>query len=360
MSNLLYKIDKSFFNEDNISKNILPYFNIYDAEISLVKFKDTDKQRAVYKVKFNNKLYCLKKIYFSKEELLYVYSALEWLHIYNINVPNLLSTANGMRYLDYNNIFFILTPWIEGVKCNFDNIYHIKKSASELAKFHNCTKNFTPIKGSFLREGYDDLYKSIYKHFNQLLEFSNSAFKKKDSFSKKYIEYFDINLDLCKLALQHSLEIDAESLSKSLCHGDYVNKNIIFSKEDLWIIDFDKCKNDFCAHDLSYFMRRLLKRENTNWDTDLTLIILTNYNYHKKLTKSDLKYIIAYLAFPQKFWKVSHDYYKNSKVYSKTYFSKILLKANTDRYKHLNFIIELTKRLDSINWDLDLLKNKTL
>ena len=93
---------------------------------------------------------------------------------------------------------------------------------------------------------------------------------------------------------------------------------------------------------------------------DLTLIILTNYNYHKKLTKSDLKYIIAYLAFPQKFWKVSHDYYKNSKVYSKTYFSKILLKANTDRYKHLNFIIELTKRLDSINWDLDLLKNKTL
>ena len=341
MSNLLYKIDKSFFNEDNISKNILPYFNIYDAEISLVKFKDTDKQRAVYKVKFNNKLYCLKKIYFSKEELLYVYSALEWLHIYNINVPNLLPTANGMRYLDYNNILFILTPWIEGVKCNFDNIYHIKKSAAELAKFHNCTKNFTPIKGSFLREGYDDLYKSIYKHFNQLLEFSNSAFKKKDSFSKKYIEYFDINLDLCKLALQHSLEIDAESLSKSLCHGDYVNKNILINNDTVSLIDFDKCKMDFVARDISYFLRRLLKRENTNWQINLTLNVLDSYMEENELTDSDLKFIVAYIAFPQKFWKLSRDYYKNIRKCNKNSFISLMEKGLNKSKNQLDFTYEL-------------------
>lgn len=354
MGNILYKIDKSFFNEENISKNILPYFGIHNAEICLVKFKDTDKQRAVYKVKYNNKYYCLKKIYFSKEELLYVYSALEWLHIYNINVPNFISTKNGMRYLDYNGILFILTPWIDGTKCDFNNFDHVKQSSIELAKFHTCSQNFTPIKRSCLRKSYDDLYKSNHKHFIQLQDFSNLASKNKDSFSKKYLKYLDTNLELCKLSLKHASEINTSNLSKSLCHGDFVNKNILFSNDNLWIIDFDKCKNDYCAHDLSYFMRRLLKREQTNWNVHLALMILKNYNYHKTLTKSDLKYIIAYLAFPQKFWKVSHDYYNNTKSYDKNLFCKFLSKSNSDVNNHLNFVIALSKVLEDIDWDISI------
>ena len=358
MDNTLYKIDKSFFNEDNISKNVLPYFNIYDAEISLVKFKNTEKQRAVYKVIFNNKSYCLKKIYFSEEELLYVYSALEWLHIYNINVPNLIPTRDGMRYLNYNNILFILTPWIDGVKCNFDNLEHVKQSSIELAKFHSCTKNFSPIKGSYLRTGFDDLYKSIYKHYYQLKKFYNAAKKNNDPFSKNYIKNLDRNLELCNFSLEHASEIDTNCLSKSLCHGDYVNKNILFTNNDLWIIDFDKCKNDYCAHDLSYLMRRLLKREHTNWDIHITLMILKNYNYHKTLTKSDLKYIISYLAFPQKFWKISHDYYKDKNSYDKGLSFILLLKSNSDFNNHLIFIILLTKILEDAQWDISLIENK--
>ena len=34
------------------------------AEISIIKFKDTDKQRAVYKIDFKEKSYCLKKVYY--------------------------------------------------------------------------------------------------------------------------------------------------------------------------------------------------------------------------------------------------------------------------------------------------------
>lgn len=360
MNSLIPSIKKSFFSEDNISKFILPNFNIFDAEVSLIKFKDTDKQRAIYKIKFNNKFYCLKKIYFSKEELLYVYSAIEWLHIYKINVPNLIPTSHGMRFLDYNNILFILTPWIDGVKCDFNNYSHIKKSSIELAKLHRCTKNFTPIKGSFFRKGYDNLFESTSKHFNQLLFFSNLSFNKKDEFSKKYIENFDINLDLCKFSLEYSSQINEDSLSRSLCHGDYVNKNIIFSNNDLWIIDFDKCKNDYCAHDIAYFMRRLLKREDTNWDINIALMVLTNYNDHKKLSPSDIKYIISYLAFPQKYWKISRDYFKSSNLYDKATFIKMLSKSSTYSYKQYIFICKIIKIFNDSNWNLDKIKNKTL
>ena len=348
----LKNIDKSFFNEDNIAKKILPHFNIYDAEVSMVKLKDTDKQRAVYKVNFNNNKYCLKKIYFSKEELLYVYSAVEWLYEYGINVPRFLPTSDRMRYLNYNNILFILTPWINGEKCNFDNYEHVFKSTINLTKIHRCSKNFKPINGSYIREGYNNINSSIYKHYNELLILYNDARKKNDDFSKEFIKNIDINLKLCEYAISYSSEIDEKNLSRSLCHGDYVNKNILFSKDDIWIIDFDKCKNDYCAHDLSYFMRRLLKREKTNWNLDLALNILKEYNSHKELTKDDLKYILSYLAFPQKFWKTCHDYYRSSNKSNKNSLYKILLKSNLYVNEHLNFIVEISNKLEIINWNI--------
>ena len=35
---------------DNIRKNILPKFFLDNADITMIKFKDTDKQRAVFKI----------------------------------------------------------------------------------------------------------------------------------------------------------------------------------------------------------------------------------------------------------------------------------------------------------------------
>ena len=46
----------------------------------MIKFKDTEKQRAVYKIDYIDKSYCLKKVYYNEAELLFVYSAMEWLY----------------------------------------------------------------------------------------------------------------------------------------------------------------------------------------------------------------------------------------------------------------------------------------
>ncbi|WP_143314676.1 CotS family spore coat protein [Clostridium sp. HBUAS56017] len=353
MSSIVCNPDKSVFYEENILKNILPYFNIFEANVSMVKFKDTDKQRAVYRIDFNSHSYCLKKVYFPEEELLYVYSSLEWLYRNDLNVPKLLPSSNNGRFAEYNDMLFILTPWIEGIKCNFDKFNDVISSSIELAKLHKCSQNFTPIYGSIIRTGFDNIYISNSKHFEQLLQISNLAFKIQDSFSKKFIDDFDVNLELCKISLELSSNINSKDLSISLCHGDYVNKNIIFSSDKkLWIIDFDKCRLDYCAHDLSYFMRRLLKRENTNWNIDIAMSILKAYNTYKPLTKSDLKYIISYIAFPQKYWKISRDYYKNINKCSKTSFQTLINKASARNENQLNFINYITNRLSKNNWTL--------
>lgn len=330
-----------------VKRKILPQYNLQNARVSMVKFKDTDKQRAVYKVTDDDESYCLKKVYYNKNNLLYVYSAIEWLYQNNINVPKLLPTTNNSRFVLYDNMLFILTPWIDGEKCSFDNKKHIDLSIKTLANIHSVSKNFYPINNSSSKIGFDDYYISTLKHFQDLLKASNEAFKYKDNFSKTFLNSFDLNIKLAKISLYISSKIDSTNLSKSLCHGDFVNKNIIFTDEDrVWIIDFDKCKKDYCARDLSYFMRRLLKRENTNWDSNLALSILENYSSIKPLSSSDLRYITAYICFPQKYWKISHDYYRNVRKCNKVAFKKLLLAATSKSQEQYQFTLEIIDKIE--------------
>ena len=341
MENLSFNINDELLPVDELKNNILIYYNLENSSVVNVKFKNTDKQRAVYKIDYKDKKYCLKKVYYNEENLLYVYSTMEWCFRNGINVPKLLPTITGSRYVKYKDMLFILTPWLDGEKCDFDNLNHVLLSSKTLGKLHKASKNFLPIEGSARREGFENYSETISKHFNQLLLSINNAHKYNDRFSKLFLDNIDENLELAKLSFEISSSMDLDNLSRSLCHGDYVNKNILIYNDTISLIDFDKCKMDFSARDISYFLRRLLKRENTNWQINLTLKVLDSYSDENELTDSDFKFIIAYIAFPQKFWKLSRDYYKNIKKCNKNSFISLMDK-NLYKSKHqLEFTYEL-------------------
>lgn len=335
-------LQNSNLSPEIIKRYVLPKFNLENARISVIKFKDTEKQRAVYRIDYKNNSYCLKKVYYELEDLLYVYSAIEWLYRNNIRVPKLLPTINNNRFVKFDNMLFTLTPWIEGEKCCFDNMNHIEISIKKLAQIHSISRNFKPIFGSNSKEGFDDYYISTLKHFQDLLKSSNDSFKYKDKFSKKFISDFDINFRLAEISLDMSNKIDTNQLSRSLCHGDYVNKNIIIPNDnDPWIIDFDKCKMDYCAKDLSYFLRRLLKRENTKWNLDLFLNVMETYNKISPLTEADIYYIVSYICFPQKYWKISKDYFKNVYKCNKNSFLTLINNATSKSEYQYRFAVNI-------------------
>jgi CotS family spore coat protein len=329
----------NLLSEENVKRYVLPYYKLENSEVTQIKFKDTDKQRAVYKVTTYDNCYCLKKIYFSVEELLFVYSAIEWLYRNGVKVPRILPTRDRGRFVNYENMLFVLTPWIDGEKCSYDNIDHVLDSSVNLSKLHSCSRRFEPINGSSHRTGFEDLSASIQKHFQQLLMCSNLAFKHGDKFSKLFLQHFDTNILLAQKAANIAASINNDNLNKCLCHLDYVNKNIIFDKnQDIWIIDFDKCKIDYRVHDISYFLRRLLKRDNTKWDLELTINCLKLYEKNYALNLDEYKAILVYLAFPQKYWKISRDYYNNINKCNKNSFITLLSKACNKSDYQLQFI----------------------
>lgn len=335
------------FKESYLRENILNQYNLEDATISLIKFKDTEKQRAVFKISKDDASYCLKKIYFNEASLLFVYSALHWLWKKGINTPILLNTKDGLKYVKHSGMIFILTHWIDGYKCDYDNLDHIILSIRQLAHIHSCSRKFTPIHGSEDRVGLDNYYISISKHFNTLLTSYNTATNIKDKFSTIFLENFDENLNLAKIALSISANINEDELSNSICHGDYVNKNILFDNNDnIWAIDLDKCKYDYSIKDLGYYLRRLLRRTDTLYNVELTMSILREYNRYATLTPSDLRYLVASICFPQKFWKISKDYYRNIKKCNKAAFITLLEKSNDCLSSHSKFINEIIPRIE--------------
>lgn len=341
------KDNLKFLSEESMKLNILPYYNLSDAEVSQIKFKDTDKQRAVYKISKSERCYCLKKVYFPLPELLFVYSATEWLSAYGIKVPKLLPTLNKGRYVEFKNMLFILTDWIDGRKLDYDNTDDIYKASLNLGKMHKFTKSFEPIKGSSNRYKFENVYQSTKKHFNQLLMSSNLAFQYNDNFSKLFLSQFKYNIELAQFAYDVAATLSEENLSFALCHLDYVNKNLIFdNNNDLWVIDFDKCRIDYCIHDISYFMRRFLKRTDTRWNFTTAIKSLEFYETMHPLTLAEYKGLFVYLIFPQRFWKISRDYYKNIKKCNKSSFINMMLDINKNIQYQINFANDFSNYIE--------------
>ncbi|WP_297634681.1 CotS family spore coat protein [uncultured Clostridium sp.] len=338
----------SIFAEETIRQKVLSYYGLEHATIKVIKAKDTDKQRVVYKITYKNRSYCLKKVYFNEENLLFVYSALEWLFKNNINTPKLLNTLEGDKYVSLDGMLFILTIWIDGTKCNSNQTNHIIAAVKQLSYVHKSSKNFIPIKGSKKREGFTDIYITTLKHFNQILLSYNCAIKCNDIFSETFLEFFDMYLEISKFSLELSSRVNHDNLSRSLCHGDYVSKNLIFDRMDnIWLIDLDKCKLEYSMNDFGYFLRRLLRREKTAWNVELTLRLFREYNTFNKMTIDDFRYLISYISFPQKYWKISKDYFKNRKKCNEEFFLDTILKSGDKISAHIDFIRTIQSRVEN-------------
>lgn len=334
---------KEFMPLEEIRKNILSKYPYKILDIIPVKFKDTDKQRAVYRIETDSSPKCLKKVYYDEGNLLFVYSAMEWLYRHGIYIPHLLPTIPGGRYVTYKKNLFILCDWIDGRKCDYDLDEDICAASRNLGKIHKLSAGFKPIKSSFTRRENPDWYRTFHKRFLNLCQFSNLAYKYNDEFSSIYLQSFDYFFLRAKHSVYLLNKLDLSELSSPLndntiCHLDYVNKNLIFAcTGELYVIDFDKCRIDIPVHDLGTFLKRILKRKTTSWDFSILNMTLQNYQKERKLSITELVALYAYLEFPQKYWKISRDYYNNRDVCSKGMFISMLDKTCQQKDDHDEF-----------------------
>ena len=98
-----------------------------------------------------------------------------------------------------------------------------------------------------------------------------------------------------------------------ICHGDFNHHNVLFSREGVSIVNYEKALYDVQISDLSNFMRKIMEKH--NWNLGLGMDMLDSYEKRRALTDAELKQLYIRLAFPEKFWKISNHYYNTSKAW---------------------------------------------
>lgn len=322
---------------------------VRETEISMqfgFEIRDLIPQRGVYLIKTNKGNKCLKKVNYGPHKLMYIYKAKE--HIIQNGFDKIDKnelSLKGLPYAFVNEDLYVVTEWIDGRECDFRNDEDLKIAAKTLAKFHLAARNFVPEDNLKARNDIGKLPYTFEKRLTTLNKMKDIARKnkKKTEFDILYLYNVDFYIDLAKKAIE-KLDLDAYNRvcqkdlnDKVLCHHDFTYHNIIIKDNgDVYIVDFDYCKEEIQVYDLATLMVKALKR--VDWSIEKANLIIDNYNAVKPISVDELKVLKALLAFPQRFWRIANRYYYKEPGWSEASFIKKLKEILDEKDKYINFL----------------------
>ena len=299
----------------------------FDIKIEVIK-----ANKGIYYLKSNKGERCLKKINYGPQKLLFVCGAKE--HLINNGfkgVDKYYLNIDGEPYALVNEDLYTLSEWLDGRECDFHNIEEVKVAARTLAQMHEASKGYDPPENSKLKSDlgrWPHLMAKRIKSFDKMRDMVRKR-NNKNNFDLVYLKSMEFYKEIGKKALRTLEESSYLELcqiaenDKSFCHHDYTYHNIIIDKEEnVNIIDFDYCKREVRAFDISNFMTKVLKR--VNWDMNFAKAIIDSYNEVSEIREDEYKVLFAYLQFPQRYWRLANRYYYNEVNWGQnTFASKI-------------------------------------
>lgn len=313
----------------------------FDIKIEYIK-----ADKGVYYLKTNKGERCLKKINYGPQKLLFVYGAKE--HLINNGfkcVDKYFLNIDNEPYALVNEDLYTLSEWLKGRECDFHNIEDVKLAAKTLANMHKASKGYDPPENSKLKSDLGRWPHLMTKRIKSLDKMRDMIRKRsnKSSFDLLYLKSMDFYKDMGRKALKNLQESSYLELcevaeeEKGFCHHDFTYHNIILDENnEVNVIDFDYCKREIRTFDISNFMIKVLKR--VDWDIEFAKAIIESYNEVSLLLDKEYKVLLAYLQFPQRYWRLANRYYYNEVNWGQNTFSNKIEAIIEEQDKFLEFL----------------------
>ncbi|MFX0548324.1 CotS family spore coat protein [Hathewaya histolytica] len=320
-----------------------------------IKIEEMIPNRGIYELNTNKGKRCLKRINYGIQKLFFIYGAKEHLIKNGFkDIDRYYLNIEGNPYALVNEDIYTLSQWIEGRECDFYNNNDIIIASKKLAQLHVSSKGYEPPENSKLKSDLGRWPYLMEKRVNSFGKMRNMVRKKKNrksDFDIEYLKHMEFYKELGIKAREilnnssyESLCVEAEN-EKSFCHHDYTYHNIIVGENDnINVVDFDYCKRELRAYDISNFITKVLKRR--EWDIDIAKLIIDSYNSISKLKEEEYEVIYAFLMFPQRFWRLSNRHYYNETAWIQNTFMKKIQTLSNEKESYINFINEFKKNFD--------------
>lgn len=219
--------------------------------------------------------------------------------------------------VDYDGRAYIVKDYYSVPECNVSDPAACKKAAASLARLHKSMRgHFLEYPVSVSKEAFSTELQKRDAELKRVRSYVRKTTTKSDFeilFLKSF-SHFEKQAERANGYLNaQTAELLCERIKKEamFCHGDCSHHNILVENEQVYIVNFDKFKQDIQVKDLSLFLRKVL--EKNNWSGTLGLSMLSAYEQVLPFTKEEVCYIYARLIYPEKFWKIANGYLNQRK-----------------------------------------------
>ena len=187
------------------------------------------------------------------------------------------------------------------------------KAMQMLARLHKATLSEEELPGFGNACMVSQEFEKHNKELRRVRKFLKEKSQKND-FEIYLMQCFDYFFNVAMQTLKEYQSLaDRKELNRRgyVCHGEFQHHNIIFSGNDICIINFEKCVKDSPVRDIYLFMRKLM--EKNNWQQETAFLLLEAYETINPLEKEDYESLYYRFAYPEKFWKIVNFYYNSGK-----------------------------------------------
>lgn len=237
------------------------------------------------------------------------------------NTDSYVRTREGTILVQgaYNEMF-AMRNWFAGEECNVRRTEQVLVAVQTLAKLHQClgSVDITETELAFCRQPkLTEVLERRNKELRRVRTYISEK-KQKGSFESLFLSRF---AELYEQAVQADSELKASSYTdyysqavqqKRMYHGNFTHHSVLMLPEgETAVISFEKAGVGIQIHDFYLFFRKLMEKH--DWDISLGYDMLNGYEKIRPIPKEERKLLGILLLYPEKFWKITNQYYNNRK-----------------------------------------------
>lgn len=268
-------------------------------------------------------IYLLKEYTGSVHRLEVLEGVLGYLKQKEFLAEELVRTTEGeLCYLDVDGTSYFLRKTFQGRECDTRSQDEILYVTRRMAKLHSLLADYKPKQAKSAGNGPEasDSVQTMPvsfagKHTRELKKVRNyvNGKKKKNDFEREFLHSYDHYMEQAQEVLRLEAEMSLPEDPMQLCHGDFNQHNLLFTRDGLAVVGFEKLRQDLRVSDLTNFMRKILEKH--NWSSGLGMDMVMAYNTVSELAPWELRQLYMKLLYPEKFWKIVNRYYNARKTW---------------------------------------------
>lgn len=210
---------------------------------------------------------------------------------------------------------FIVKRAFEGRECSLKEEKDMERACRNLARLHRTLRKFpdyrvenrnTPSIPEMLWARKLEL-----KRIRNYIKKSGRRSEFELTFTSCYGEFYGEAEQVVELARKQPEELWKRGYG--ICHGAYHQHNILMTPEGVATLNLGQFHFNQQILDLYNLMRKAL--EKNQFQRRMFEAALKGYEDEIRLEKEDLRLLWLLLSFPEKFWKISNQYYNSKKCW---------------------------------------------